>query len=244
MAYPKELIIGMLREEFAQDSWFHYVADEWGYPKIPDHTDLPLEAGLNGDTQTTRIFIGEAFRFDAIFYPALLVKMTSARYVPISFNRNKEVVEYEKQLVIDGYGNTKEFFLPRAIDLAGAWEGTISIDVLSRDILDRDNLVSMVMLLFADIRFESLRKAGILVKSGQPSLGGVSEGEDRQQDKLYKATINVDIRSEWRRLIPISSIVERINFCVDFRTWGSETIMSPNISVSDSLSIIQQIEAL
>ncbi|MCK9567780.1 hypothetical protein M0R72_02370 [Candidatus Pacearchaeota archaeon] len=243
MAYPKELIIGMLREEFSKDSFYHYVSDPWGFPKVPDHTDLPLGAGLNDDL-TTRIFIGEAFRFDAIFYPALLVKMTAARSVPISMNRNKDVVEYEKQLVIDGYGNSKEFFIPKYIDLAGAWEGTIAIDVISRDILDRDNLVSIVMLLFTDIRFESLRKAGVLVKSGQPSLGGISEGDDRQQDKLYKATISVDIRTEWRRLIPISDVVERINFCVDFRVWGSEVITNPNIAIGASISILDQIEAL
>jgi hypothetical protein len=243
MAYPKELIIGMLREEFAQDSWFHYVSDEWGYPKVPDHTNLSLEAGLKDDV-TTRIFIGEAFRQDAIFYPALLVKMTSARSVPISMNRNKNVIEYEKQIVIDGYGNSKEFFLPKFIDLAGAWEGTITIDVISRDILDRDNLISTVMLLFTDIRFESLRKAGVLVKSGQPTLGGVSEGDDRQQEKLYKATISVDIRTEWRRLIPISGVVESINFCVDFMILGSDTITNPNIAIGTSISILDQIEAL
>lgn len=244
MSYPKELIIGMLREEFNKDSWYHYLSDEWGYPKVPDLTDMPLGAGLNEDRETTRIFIGEAFRFDAIFYPALLVKMTSARSVPISISRNREVVEYEKQLVVDGYGNTKQFFIPKYIDLAGAWEGTISIDVISRDILDRDNLASIVMLLFTDIRFESLRKAGVLVKSGQPTLGGISESDDRQQDKLYKATINVDIRTEWRRLIPIDRVLERINFCVDFRVLGSETITNPNIAISESVSILDQIEAL
>jgi hypothetical protein len=243
MSYPKELVIGILREEFSKDSYYHYVADEWGFPKVPDHTDLPLDAGY-ADDRTTRLFIGEAFRFNAIYYPALLVRMTSAKYVPISMNRNKEVVEYEKQLVIDGYGNTREFFTPRYIDLAGAWEGTITIDVIARDILSRDNLVSIVMLLFADIRFESLRKAGVLVKSGQPSLGGVSEGDDRQQDKLYKATVSMEVRTEWRRLIPINSIVERINLCVDFRVIGEPGVTNPNLQISQSLTILDQIEAL
>jgi hypothetical protein len=243
MAYPKELIIEMLREEFGKDSWHHYVSDPWGFPKIPDHTNLPLGAGME-DEQTTRIFIGEVFRQDVIFYPALLVKMVSARSVPISMNRNKNVIEYEKQLVIDGYGNTKEFFTPQYIDLAGAWEGTIAIDIISRDIVDRDTLISTIMLLFVDIRFESLRKAGVLVKSGQPTLGGISEGEDRQQEKLYKATITVDIRTEWRRLIPISSVIESINFCVDFRVWGSEVITNPNIAIAENLSILDQIEDL
>ena len=243
MSYPKELVIGILREEFAKDSYYHYVSDEYGYCKVIDHTDLPRDAGYFDDT-VTRIFIGEAFRFDAIFYPALLVRMTSARYVPISMNRNKDVVEYEKQLVIDGYGNVKEYFTPRYIDLAGAWEGTITIDVLTRDILSRDNLVSIVMLLFADIRFESMRKAGVLIKSGQPSLGSVSEGDDRQQDKLYKATVSMDIRTEWRRLIPISSVVERINLCVDFGVVGQPGSTSPNLQINQSISILDQIEAL
>ena len=244
MSYSKELIINMLREEFSKDSWFHLVLDEWGYVKTPDHTDLSLEAGLKDDEQTTRIFIGEFFRQDVVFYPAILVKMVSARSVPISFNRNKEVIQYEGQLIIDGYGNSKEFFTPKYIDLAGCWDSTISIDIISRDILDRDNLISIIMLLLVDVRFESLRKAGILIKSGQPTLSGISEGEDRQQEKLYKATISLDIRSEWRRLIPIENIIERINFCVDFRAWGSEVITNPNIAINESISILDQIEAL
>jgi hypothetical protein len=100
------------------------------------------------------------------------------------------------------------------------------------------------MLLFADIRFESLRKAGVLIKSGQPSLGGITEGDDRQQDKLYKATINVEIRTEWRRLIPINNVIERINFCVDFRVLGSDVITNPNLAISSSVSILDQIELL
>lgn len=243
MSYPKELVIGILREEFSKDSYYHFVSDPWGYPKVPDHTDLPRDAGYFDD-ETTRIYIGENYHFNAIYYPALLVKMTSARSVPISMNRNKEVIEYEKQMVVDGYGNIREYFTPRYIDLSGAWEGSITIDILARDILTRDNLISIVMLIFADIRFESMRKAGVLIKSGQPSLGGVSEGDDRQQDKLYKATISMDIRTEWRRLIPIDNIVERINFCVDFQVRGQTGVVNPNIQISDSVSILDQIEAL
>jgi len=243
MSYPKELVIDILRKEFSKDSFFHYVADPWGFPKVVDHTDLPLDAGYNNDL-TTRIFIGEAFRQDAILYPALMVRMTSAKSVPISMSRNKETIEYEKQLVIDGYGNTKEFFIPRYIDLAGAWEGSISIDIWARDIHSRDNLISLLMLMFTDIRFETMRKAGVLIKSGSPSVSGVSEGDDRRQDKLYKATINMEVRSEWRRLIPVGGIVDRINFCVDFTTIDGTGNTNPNLQISQSLSILDQIEAL
>lgn len=246
LSYPKELVIGILRDEFSKDSFYHFVSDPWGYPKTPDLTDVPLGAGYDDDL-TTRIFIGEAFRRDAIFYPALLVKTTSAKYVPISMNRNKDVVEYEKLLVVDEFGNEKEFLTPKYFDLAGAWEGTITIDVMARDILARDDLVSFVMLLFADIRFESMRKAGVLIKSGQPTLGGVSEGDDRQQEKLYKATISMEIRTEWRRLIPISGIIERINLCVDFGVFGENgqnPVINPNIQIQDTISLLDQIDAM
>ena len=243
MAYPKELVIGILREEFSKDSYYHYVSDEWGFPKTPDLTDTPIDAGYQDDI-TTRIFIGEAFRFDVIYYPALLVRMTSAHSVPISMSRNRDVIAYEKQLVIDGYGNEKEFFTPKYIDYAGAWEGTITIDVLTRDILSRDNLVSFIMLLFTDIRFDSMRKAGVLIKSGQPSLGGISESDDRQQDKLYKATVSIDVRTEWRRLVPIDGIVERINLCVDFGVVGQENVYSPNLQINSNVSLLDRIEAL
>lgn len=243
MSYPKELVIGVLREEFSKDSFYAYRSDEWGFPKTPDHTDLPLGAGYDDDL-TTRIFIGEAFRFDAIFYPALLVKMTSAKSVPIAMNRNKDVVEYEKILVVDDFGNEKKFFIPKYFDLAGAWEGTISIEVMARDIRTRDDLISIVMLMFADIRFETMRKAGVLIKSGQPSVGGISESEDRQQDKLYKATISMEIRTEWRRLIPINSLIEQINFCVDFGVLGENPVINPNIQISQTISLLDQIDAM
>jgi hypothetical protein len=244
MSYPKELVIGILREEFSRDSWFHYVANEWGFPKVIDLTDVPLDAGYADDV-TTRIFIGEAFKFGVIFYPSVLVKMTAARSVPISFNRNKDIIEYEKQLVIDGYGNEREYFTPRYIDLAGAWEGTINIDIATRDINDRDSLVGIIMLLFTDIRFESMRKAGVLVKSGQPTVGGISESDDRQQEKLYKATISMEVRTEWRRLIPIDKLIERINICVDFSSnLKTDTTENPNFAIRQTLSLIDQIDAL
>jgi len=243
MSYPKELIIGILRDEFSKDSYYHYVSDQFGFPKVVDHTDLPLDAGINDD-QVTRIYIGETFHQGVILYPALFVKMTSAKSVPISMSRNKGVINYSKTIVSDELGNQKVYLTPTHIDLAGAWEGSISIDIWTRDIISRDHLSSILMLLFTDIRFESLRKAGVLVKSGNPSLGGLSETEDRQQEKLYKATINLDIRSEWRRLIPIESVVEKINLCVNFGTLDGLASESPNLQINQSLSLFDKIENL
>src|SRR5258708_1117815 len=71
--YPKELVIATLRDFFSTDSWYSYRHDAWGFPKTPDLTGVPLDAGFT-DNITTRLFIGEAYRFDVIYYPSILVR--------------------------------------------------------------------------------------------------------------------------------------------------------------------------
>src|SRR5580698_9615486 len=89
IVYPKEILIATLKDFFAKDSFYHYVKDAWGFTLTPDHTDLPLDAGykIPGtnilDNTTTRLFIGENYRFDTIFYPAILVKHGGSKYVPV-----------------------------------------------------------------------------------------------------------------------------------------------------------------
>lgn len=242
LAYPKELIISILRDEFSRDSYYHFAADEYGFPLTPDHTDLPLGAGVEDDS-TTRIFIGEAYRFDIVYYPAILVRAGGSTYVPISINRNKETIKYAATRVIDGYGNETVFSTPTHFVLAGVWEGPINVDIMARDILTRDNLVSICNLIFADIRFEELRRAGILIK--KVSASGFSEADDRQQDKLYKASITLDIRSEWRREIPIDSVVDAIRICVEFgRVDVTPPVVAPNLQVNSYLQLIDQIDEL
>jgi len=40
LVHPKEVLIQTLRDLFSQDSYYHYVRDEWGFPKVTDHTDI------------------------------------------------------------------------------------------------------------------------------------------------------------------------------------------------------------
>jgi len=240
-AYCKDLIISILRDEFSKDSYYHYVADEWGFPKVIDHLNLPLGAGLNDDL-TTRIFIGESFRHDAIFYPAIIVKSGGLSSVPIGLSRNKRTVEYEKQLLIDGYGNERKYFIPKYFDLAGAWEGSISIDIITRDILTRDDLSSLLMIIFTDIKFESLKNAGLVIKKVSSNPSG--ESDDRNQEKIYKQSVSLDIRTEWRRLIPIENIIDRVNFCIDFIAMDSTSPASPNLSINTYVELLNQINDL
>lgn len=241
-SYPKELIIATLRDFFSKDSYYHYVKDEFGFPKTPDHTDLNPKAGLKDDL-TTRIYIGEKNRTDGIYYPAILVSFGGARSVPISINREAETVQYEFVDVVDNEGNiVKQFRTPRAYIFAGAFEGSINIDVMGRGIKERDDILELVAMLFVDIRFNELSKNGISIKPGSPSINSPSEETDRG-DKLYKQSITLEFRSEWRREIPVRNYIDAINFCIEF---GSSITKgtSPNIRINTYVDLLNSLQDL
>lgn len=237
----KDIIIAVLRDEFSKDSYYHYVSDQWGFPHTPDVTNLPLGAGFNDDS-TTRLFIGERYRHDAIFYPALLVKMGSVRSVPISINRNKETVKYDVIKVTDGY-NESLFTIPTHYVFAGAWEGTVSIDIWTRDAEARDELTSICLLLLQDIRYEEILRAGIAIKG--ISASGPTETQDRQQEPLYKNSVDMEVRMEWRREIPVESVLDAINICVEFGNLEvNPPVIAPNLSIHTTVRLIDQLEEL
>lgn len=236
----KDLLIGVIRDELSKDSFYHAVVDSWGFPFTPDHTDLPIDAGLNDDT-TTRVFVGESYRFDVIHYPAIIVRSGGSTYVPISFNRERDTVKYEAITVTDGY-NQKFFFTPSFFVFAGAWEGSINIDIMARGIRERDDLVELVMLICTDIRFDDLMRAGLLIK--RVSAGTPSESDDNN-NKLYRQTVTLDTRGEWRREIPVGNLIQAINICVDFGNLQQDPpVIAPNIQISQTIHLVDAIDAL
>src|SRR5713101_8033020 len=147
LVYPKEIFIAVLRDFFSKDSFYHYTKDEWGFAKTVDHTDLPLGAGVH-DNLTTRVFIGENYRYDGIYYPAILIKSGGTRYVPISINREQGAVQYEDTIFEDGYGNQTVISTPKTFVTAGVWEGSIVVDIMTRSLRSRDDLVELVGMCF------------------------------------------------------------------------------------------------
>src|SRR5258708_24489226 len=109
----------------------------------------------------------------------------------------------------DGYGNIKTFPTPEHFILAGAWEGSINIDIRARDLRARDDLVDLVSLLFVDVAFNDLVKSGLVIKG--VSSSAPNEFEDRN-DHVFAQTVTLQVRSEWRRAIPIANIIDIINF--------------------------------
>jgi len=231
---PKELVIAGLRDFFAKDSFYHYVADEWGYPKTVDHTDLPLGSGI-GDDVTTRIFIGEAFRQDIQFFPSVIVKNGGMRSVPISMNREWGSYVSENRIYEDGYGNTKTIRIPKAFRFEGINEGTINIEITTRSLRTRDDLAELIYMFFVDIRFSDYKHAGLVVKG--VSISSPSEGDDRN-NKFYKVTVTLDIRTEWKREIPIDNYIERILFNVTIGNIDSSVPTSPNLTIHSEVSYL------
>lgn len=248
MTFPKEVIIGILRDFFAKDSYYHFSKDAFGFPNTTDHTDLPPGADLpsgpgyynNGDSYlSTRLFIGEIYHKNVIHYPSILVKNNSSKYAPISINRNKETVEYSDIIYEDGYGNKTYIKSPAFYVTAGVWEGSINIDILTRSLRARDDLTDLVMLCFSELTVDYLYDIGLIIKP--PSVSGISETDDRN-DKLYKATISFDIRQEWLRKIPISSFIDTIFFSVEFQDLqNKDSIAAPNLTINTEITLLETI---
>ena len=239
LVYQKEAIIATLRDFFSKDSYYHYSRDAFGFPNTTDHTDLPLGADIpsgayshpelnNLSNISTRIFIGENFRYNSIYYPAILVKSGGAKYVPISINRDKGGIKYENIIYVDPYGNEKVVSKPSYFITAGAWEGSLSIDVVTRSLRARDDLVELIAMCFTEINFDTLVDVGIIIKP--LSIGQPSESNDRN-DKLFRQSITLDIRTEWRREIPIYNIVDAILFTVSFSNLSKNNIESKNLEI-------------
>jgi hypothetical protein len=251
IVYPKEVIIATLRDLFAQDSYYHFQKDQFGFPNSTDHTDLPpgadLPSGPGADPWLnpdpilpTRLFIGENYRYTGIFYPAILVKSGGTRYVPISINRNQGTIDYSKVLFYDGYGNETIVVKPKSIVTAGAWEGSIIIDVITRSLRARDDLVEAIGMCFTEIHFDNLHDIGIIVKP--VTVGGTSETDDRN-DKLFRQTLTLDIRTEWRREIPIETTIDAILFTATFQNAANPNSPIPaNLTINTEVNLTDLLE--
>lgn len=239
--YPKELVIATLRDFFSRDHYYSYRHDQWGFPQTPDHTDLPQSAGFD-DNITTRLFIGESYRFDVAYFPAVIVRHGGSSSVPISINRETAGIKWGYMIFEDGYGNIKKFPNPEHFIFAGAWEGSINIDVLAKDLRARDDLVDLISLLFVDIAFNDLQKSGLVVKG--VSAGSPSETDDRN-DHIFRQTVTLQIRSEWRREVPIGNIIEMINMGIEFgRLYPPDSPVAQNLTIRTEITLEEMLANL
>lgn len=245
LVYPKEVIIATLRNYFADDSYYHFSKDQWGFPNTTDHTDLPPGADLPRGPGAhpelnphpvlpTRLFIGENYRYDNIFYPAILVKTAGSRYVPISINRNQGTIQYSELIYQDGYGNQTIVKKPEYYVTAGAWEGQIIIDVMTRSLRARDSLLEAIAMCFTEVTFDTLYDIGIIVKP--LALGAPSETDDRN-DKLFRQSITLDIRTEWRREIPVADVIDAILFTATFQDFSRNSPVAANLTINTEVDI-------
>lgn len=209
----RNLIIDILRECFSRDREYSYHNDIWGFPKTPPAKDLDLNAGIDND-KTTRLFIGSVFRYDVSFTPALVVRQTSTTYKPISFNQNRWNIQYETQRIIDGYGNQTFLEVPSRYSFAGLWEQTFEVKIVSKSLEDTITLADIVMISLQHTYRDILQQSGLFIK--QVRSNGEQNENFGAKDPLFSMTISIDALSEWRREIPISNLVERIQFCFNF----------------------------
>lgn len=236
MMQSKNILIDTLRDIFRVDREYKYVDDVFGFPKTPSHLGLDPEAGL-GDQETTRIFIGSSYRYDVKFNPSIIVRNTGNRYKPISFNQDWMGVTHTKELIVDGYGNKTIINTPAATTLVGAWDQTFEAKVVAETEMDREEIADIVMISLIGSRRKELEQAGIFIKN--LSSGGEAE-QPYANDYLYTASINLEIRSEWKILIPISNVMERIVMCLTFNTLDTDP-PADGLTINEQITLADQL---
>lgn len=236
--YPKERIIEALREYFKEDSYYRYVQDQWGFPKTVDQTNKKPSDGID-NSLTTRINIGEANRFDIIYHPSIQVRHTGSRSVPIGFNRNQGVIQYRNVRYVDGYGNESYVLYPDHYVVAGAWEGSLSLEIRAENPRTRDELTELVAIHFVNTIHNELILSGIIIKD--VSAGTGSEEEDGNR-KIFKNTVTLEIRSEWRQKIPINSLIDAINICAEIGNLTEDPpALAPNLSIQTTIELTNEL---
>lgn len=223
VAQGKNLLIDTLREYFKNDRLYRYTHDAFGFPEINDMTDLPVDID---EERTTRIFIGDLYRYDQRFYPSITVRHSSARYKPVSFNQNY-TTKYRLDLITDGYGGRSFVRVPTAIITAGAWEQSFEIKISSESTEDREEIVDIVAVFLQGIARQELYEAGLFVRG--VSIGAEQEDEFAN-DKIFTQSVNIECYAEWRRAIPINDIIETIQFCFQYGVFNNTGDFTNNIT--------------
>jgi hypothetical protein len=227
VAQGKNLLIDSLRENFRQDTIYRYSTDAFGFPLTPDLTDLPADIG---EARTTRIFIGDIFRYDKRYLPSITVRQTSTRYYAVSFNQ-EGTTKYRVDLVLDGYGNRSLIKVPTHKVYAGGWDQTFEVLIAAEGTEDREELFDLVSSYLIGVARPALTDAGLFIRTVS---GGGEREEDWANDKVYMESISVETFSEWRREIPMDNVVEYINFCFEFGLLGSNRFDNVVTSIGPS----------
>lgn len=239
ISYPKESIIANLRDYFSKDVYYRFVKDEWGFPKVVDHTDLELDAGMF-DKFTTRLNITEYYPHEAVHFPALFVRNNGSKYVPISAYRNYGV-KYSYREYEDGLGNSFIFRNPDYFTFDGIWEGNFSVEIIAESLEARDELVEQVAICLTDITFDTFEKAGLIVKPVTISAANEIDDPQNTKHKLYRQTVSFDVRSEWHREIPIGNVIESIVFAVEFLDTVNDGPVAQNLTIITDLNIVDNL---
>jgi hypothetical protein len=216
----RNMLIDVLREVFRRDREYHYVHDKFGYPKTPSHLGLDAEAG-HEDSVTTRIYIGATHREDISFLPAITVRPASISNFPISFNQNRGTYQYGFQKLVDGYGNQSIIRVPTAITYSGGWEQSFEIKVSSRSLEDTISIADIILISLEGVYRDDLQQNGLFLKT--ISASGQSEENIGEADPIFHISISTSTFSEWKREIPISNLVNRIQLCFNFDISAQDT---------------------
>ena len=219
MEAGRNLLIDVLRECFSRDRTYHWVPDIYGFNKVPSVLGMTPEAGVN-DTATSRIYIGSTYSHAMSMLPALTVRQTRLTYKPVSFNQNKWDLEEGEVPIFDSNGDVTYIRRPVAYNLVGLWESNFDVKIRSKSLEEMTKLHDIIVVALQSSFRQELQQSGLFIKD--VSSSGEQTDDPIGKDPTHSTVISVSTLSEWRRRIPVGTVVERLQICIDYDISASD----------------------
>jgi len=220
ISQPKNLLIDVLRNRFSKDNVYTYRADEFGFPLTPDLTGLSVDS-----SETTKILISDAYRYDVKFYPNIIVKIGGSSYKPLSFNQNG-TIKYRKDCFKDNFGRERVVQTPTHRVYARYWDLNFDITINAESYSELQRLIDIVSMELQYTSWNKLRENGLFIKSTNISA---ESQEPYANDYVYNMTVSISTHTEWRVEIPLENVIEKLVFYFD----STRTPTSPSGSLAD-----------
>lgn len=181
------------------------------FQQHPNYTYIPRDDSWGPDYEKTDIVIVDQYDQEALFLPTLTIKIDSINTRWIQFMQNPFNTVLKPQMNSNGTitRDVNGKMVPSHFEYAGAYDGSITISVNANDTIEREELVNLLHVIFAESGRDTLYMRGMFIKDVQ--TGGHTEVEYRN-DFIFQQAVTLQTYSEWRRIIPVGDTLSSIGF--------------------------------
>jgi len=101
---------------------------------------------------------------------------------------------------------------PMAYEYGGKWEISFSLDVISRDPIQRDEIIDEAIKCLWIYKKEHLDLIGFFIQDVAPSGMSVEDYDPNSNEMYYRGTVDLTILTDWRMATPLFNTIKAIGY--------------------------------